>query len=110
MASYQAGNVALLNKQIAEAKGGLLHSGLSCIGFLMLGGIITGITYSMAKPGGTYVATTGLFLVGAISGVVAVWRLVQLLFYLAKRGVNHQPVMIHNHHTTDDTRTWKDLD
>ena len=75
-----------------------------------LGGIITGITYSMAKPGGTYVATTGLFLVGAISGVVAVWRLVQLLFYLAKRGVNHQPVMIHNHHTTDDTRTWKDLD
>jgi len=44
MASHQAGNVALLNKQIAEAKGGLLHSGLSCIGFLTLGGIITGIT------------------------------------------------------------------
>lgn len=102
--------IAVLNKQIADAKSGLLYSGLSCIGFLTLGGIITGITYSMAKPGGTYVATTGLFLVGAISGVVAIWRLVQLLFYIAKKGTGSQPITAHTHQTSDNTRTWKDLE
>lgn len=99
-----------LNKQISDAKGGLLYSSLSCIGFLTLGGIITGITYSMAKPGGTYVATTGLFLVGAISGVVAIWRLIQLLFYLTKRGTSPRPVTAHTRKPSDDNRTWKDLE
>lgn len=102
--------ISVLNKQIADAKSGLLYSSLSCVGLLTLGGIITGITYSMAKPGGTYVATTGLFLVGAISGVVAIWRLVQLLFYLAKRGASPQPVTAHTRQPSDDTRTWKDLE
>lgn len=102
--------IATLNKQIADAKSGLLYSSLSCIGFLTLGGIITGITYSMAKPGGTYVATTGLFLIGVISGVVAIWRLVQLLFYLAKRGASPRPVTAHTRQPSDDNRTWKDLE
>ena len=102
--------VALLNKQIAEAKGRLLYSGLSCAGLWTLGGIITGITYSMASPGGTYVATTGLFLVGAISGAVAIWRLVQLLFYLAKRGSSRATVHAPDYQQTDTKRTWKDLD
>lgn len=109
MANHQTEKVALLNRQIAEAKAGLLYSSLSCVGLLTLGGIITGITYSMASPGGTYVATTGLFLVGAISGVVAVWRLVQLLFYLAKRGPSHE-TYTPTHNQANNERTWKDLD
>jgi hypothetical protein len=40
-------------------------------GFIALGGIITGITYSMAEDsGGHYVVTTGLFAVG---GIYLVW-------------------------------------
>ncbi len=100
---------ALINKQISEAKGGLLYSSLSCVGFLTLGGIITGITYSLAEPGGTYVATTGLFLVGMISGVVAVWRLIQLLFYLTKRGSSRQPIAPQSHQQSSSNRTWEDL-
>lgn len=106
---------SILNKRtsddkIQEAKSGLLYSGLACVGLLTLGGIITGITYTMAEPSGTYVATTGLFLVGLISGVVAVWRLAQLLFYLAKRGASYQSATPHSQRETDDTRAWKDLE
>jgi hypothetical protein len=101
---------ALINKQISEAKSGLLYSSLSCVGFLTLGGIITGITYSLAEPGGTYVATTGLFLVGMISGVVAIWRLIQLLFYLAKRGASSRPAAPpKSHQQSNSNRTWEDL-
>lgn len=111
MTGHQTEKVTLLNRQIEEAKSGLLYSGLSCVGFLVLGGIITGVTYSMAEPGGTYVATTGLFLVGAISGVVAIWRLVQLLFYLARRGAVQQPAITHNRHTSEnEKRDWGDLE
>lgn len=102
--------MAILDKQIAEAKEGLLYSSLSCVGSLILGGIITGVAYSMASPGGTYVATTGLFLVGAISGVVAIWRLAQLLFYVAKRGASSEPAIARAGKMLDDSRTWKDLE
>jgi hypothetical protein len=36
------------------------------VGLLVLGAVITGITYSAASGGGTYVITTGLFVVGVI--------------------------------------------
>lgn len=36
------------------------------VALLVLGGVITGFTYSAASGGGTYVVTTGLFVVGAI--------------------------------------------
>lgn len=99
---------AHLDRQIKEAKNGLLSSGLGCVGLLALGGIITGITYAMAGPGGTYVATTGLFLVGVVSGVVAVWRFAQLLFYLAKKA--SRPATVSHAPTSNTARTWKDLD
>ena len=102
--------IAVLDKKIAETKTGLLRSGLSCIGFLTLGGIITGITYSIAKPGGTYVATTGLFLVGVISGIVAIWRFIQLLFYLTKSGLHPRSMRPPAHTALNNNRTWKDLD
>lgn len=97
-----------MDEKVSEAKNGLLYSALICAGSFILGGIITGITYSMAEPGGTYTVTTGLFLVGLISGVIALWRLFQLLFYLASRGSNNK-VAASRHHQIDSNRTWKDL-
>jgi len=44
------------------------------VGFLLLGGVITAITYSAASGGGTYVVTTGLFLVGALTIAKGLWR------------------------------------
>jgi len=45
-------------------------------GFLMLivGGIITGLTFLIAAPGGTFIVTTGLFIVGAITLIVGLVR------------------------------------
>ena len=43
-------------------------------GFLALGAIITGITYSMASGGGHYVITTGLFAVGGIYIVYGLFK------------------------------------
>ena len=37
------------------------------IGMVVLGGIITLVTYATASGGGTYVITTGLFVVGGIN-------------------------------------------
>jgi hypothetical protein len=101
-----------VNAKIEEAKSGLLYSGLSCVGLLALGGIITGITYSMAEPGGTYTVTTGAFLFAGISGIIAIWRLMQLCFYLSKRGVQHRtnpPAQV-VHRQMHRERTWSDLE
>jgi hypothetical protein len=45
---------------------------LKGIVFLALGTIVTGITYSMASGGGTYIVTTGLFVVGGINTIIGV--------------------------------------
>ena len=47
------------------------------VGFVVAGAVVTGITYSAASGGGTYVVTTGLFLVGA-------WNILKGLFRMAK--------------------------
>lgn len=52
------------------------------IGLLVLGGIITLGTYSAASGGGTYVMTTGLFVVGGINLVRGIYY---QLRYLAGR-------------------------
>jgi DnaJ-class molecular chaperone len=41
---------------------------------LIVGGIITGITYASAKEGGSYIVTTGLLVVGAINLIVGLFR------------------------------------
>ncbi len=46
------------------------------VGWVLLGVIITAASYSAAKPGGTYLVTSGLFLFGGIN-------LVRALYYLA---------------------------
>ena len=46
------------------------------IGFVLLGSVITGITYSAAKSGGSYVITTGLFLVGGWIVLKGIWKIV----------------------------------
>jgi hypothetical protein len=44
------------------------------VALLVLGGIITGVTYSAASGGGTYVVTTGLFVMGLISILQGIGR------------------------------------
>lgn len=44
------------------------------VGLIVLGGIITAATYSAAAPGGTYIVTTGLFLVGGLTVLRGLWR------------------------------------
>src|SRR5215468_4481754 len=46
------------------------------IGCIILGAIVTGATYSMAKPGGIFLVTTGLFLSGAINVFRGLFRIV----------------------------------
>lgn len=43
-------------------------------GFLILGAVVTGITYSMASGGGTYIVTTGLFVVGGLYVVMGLFK------------------------------------
>ena len=47
---------------------------LKGIGVLALGAVVTGITYSMASGGGTYVVTSGLFAVGGIYVIIGVFK------------------------------------
>ena len=47
---------------------------LKGVGFLALGAIVTGVTYSMASGGGTYVVTTGLFAVGGIYVIIGFFK------------------------------------
>ena len=47
---------------------------LKGIGFLALGALVTGVTYSMASGGGTYVVTTGLFAVGGIYVIIGFFK------------------------------------
>lgn len=44
------------------------------IALLVLGGIITGVSYSETDPGGTYTMTTGLFVIGGAYCCVGVYR------------------------------------
>jgi hypothetical protein len=71
--------------KVNSARSAFIGSFVSAIGMLILGGIITGITYSIADDGGTYTVTTGLFLVGGILFVVSIYRFLVWLFYLATR-------------------------
>ena len=109
MGQHISDEADLLNRKIAEVKNGLLSSGLSSLGSFVVGGVITSISYSMTTPGGTYLATSGLFLVGLISGVIACWRLVQLLFLLAKRVARREDILARSYEAPID-RSWKDLD
>jgi hypothetical protein len=47
---------------------------LKGIGLIVLGAIITGITYSLARGGGVYVVTTGLFAGGGIYTIIGIGK------------------------------------
>lgn len=74
-----------LSPRVLEARAEFITSLLYSLGLLALGGIITGITYSMASSGGTYMVTSGLFLIGGIYFCVAIWRLLKWLALMAAR-------------------------
>ena len=44
------------------------------VSFLAIGAIVTGITYSMASNGGSYVVTTGLFVLGVIYTFIGLFK------------------------------------
>lgn len=98
-----------ITQRVEETKKSLFQSALSSIVFFILGGVITGVSYSLASPGGTYMVTSGLFLVGMISGVIAVWRVMVLLFLLAKRGPVERPIAA-SQQMSAGSRTWEDIE
>lgn len=71
--------------RVLEARAKFIGSLLYSLGLLALGGIITGIAYALASPGGTYVVTSGLFLIGGIYFCVAIWNLFKWLALKAAR-------------------------
>lgn len=71
--------------RVLEARGKFLSSLLYSVALLALGGIITGITYSLASPGSTYTVTTGLFVIGGIYFCVAIWNMLKWLALKAAR-------------------------
>ncbi|WP_154140785.1 hypothetical protein [Photobacterium damselae] len=60
-------------KKKAVRKNGLKQIGIGA-GFIIMGGMITMATYSIASLSGHYVVTTGLFLVGAWNIVKGLWK------------------------------------
>ena len=71
--------------RVLEARAKFITSLLYSLALLALGGIITRITYSLASPGGTYMVTSGLFLIGGIYFCVAIWNLLKWLALAAAR-------------------------
>ncbi len=65
--------------RVLQARASFLTSLVYSLELLALGGIITGIAYVITSPGGTYVVTSGLFLIGGIYLCVAVWNLFKWL-------------------------------
>jgi len=65
----------------AEARSHGSHEGgknlLAGLGWLALGAVITGFTYSQASSGGSYVVTTGLFAVGGIQALVGLCQMMK---------------------------------
>ncbi|WP_423808334.1 hypothetical protein OUO06_19985 (plasmid) [Photobacterium damselae] len=60
-------------KKKTVRKNGLKQIGIGA-GFIIIGGMITMATYSIASLSGHYVVTTGLFLVGAWNIVKGLWK------------------------------------
>ena len=69
------------SQRTLDARASFLSSLLYSVGLLAFGGIITGITYSIADDGGTYTVTTGLFVIGGIYFCVSVWHLFKWIVF-----------------------------
>ena len=66
--NISAGSINNLPK--IKAREEAVQTMLKGLGAMILGGIITWISYSAAGPGGTYFVTTGIILVGGFSLLV----------------------------------------
>jgi hypothetical protein len=55
--------------------GGLKNLGIGVV-LLVLGFIVTLGTYMMADPGGTFMVTTGLFVIGGINMLIGLFRFI----------------------------------
>lgn len=73
------------NSKIPEARAAFISSLLYSVLLLAIAGIVTGVSYAFAKPGGTYLVTSGLFLFGGIYLCLAIYRLFQWVIYVLLR-------------------------
>lgn len=71
--------------RVIEARAKFVGSLVYSLALLALGGVVTGIAYALASPGGTYVVTSGLFLIAGIYFCVAIWNLLKWLALKAAR-------------------------
>ncbi len=71
--------------RVLEARGKFVSSLIYSMALLALGGIVTGITYSLADAGSTYTVTTGLFVIGGIYFCFAIWNMLKWLTLKAAR-------------------------
>lgn len=67
----------IATQRASVARSDFFRSLLISIGLLALAGVITGVSYSLAEPGGTYTVTTGLFLFGGINMLLTVTKFFQ---------------------------------
>lgn len=81
----QPTRVKTSSPRVIEARAKFVGSLVYSLALLALGGVITGIAYALASPGGTYVVTSGLFLIGGIYFCVAIWNLLKWLALKAAR-------------------------
>ena len=63
------------NARKANQRASALGSFGCAITAAAVGGVVTLVTYLIAEPGGTYIITTGLFVVAGISAVVGLTKL-----------------------------------
>lgn len=78
---YVNSHVRKTSQRVLDARANFLSSLLYSLGLLALGGIVTGITYAVADDGGTYIVTTGLFVMGGLYFCVAIWHLLKWAYF-----------------------------
>jgi hypothetical protein len=61
--------------KMSNRMGGMKNLGIGIV-LLVLGVIVTAGTYMVAEPGGTFMVTTGLFVVGGINMLIGLFRFI----------------------------------
>lgn len=71
--------------EVEAAKSEFLGSLLYSLALLVLGGVVSGLSYAFAEPGGTYYVTSGLLLFGGVYFLVAIYKLLKWTWVLASK-------------------------
>lgn len=94
-------------KRLSEIKSTLLSSSLTCVGLIGIAVVIHIIS------NGTFRATGGLALLAIVSGIIAVFKLLQLAYYSVKLSVAEKELPAEGgmdvRLKNSSDRTWEDL-